>query len=131
MPCKSGRLWTKKDYRDFDYIRAGFSLAQLAGLLAAQVVLQVSAFLYILLFIRRIKKLQEKYKGIDEETKNRFKTYRMAIEKLTKGEKLPQKEWKIIHENEDAYKAYWEEKKLKRKAALKVILYVCAGVRRY
>ena len=122
-------LWTKKDYRDFDYIRAGFSLAQLAGLLAAQVVLQVSAFLYILLFIRRIKKLQEKYKGIDEETKNRFKTYSMAIEKLTKGEKLSQKEWKIIHENENAYKAYREEKKLRRKAAVKgYTLCLCGSV---
>ena len=115
-------LWTKKDYRDFDYIRVSFSLAQLAGLLAAQVLLQVLAFLYIILFIRVIKRAREKYKSVDEETRNRFQAYRAAIDKLINGEKLLREEWKIVRENEDAYKAYCERKtKLRdsRKEAVK------------
>ena len=66
-------LWTKKDYRDVDYIRVSFSLAQLAWLLAAQVALQVLVFLYIFLFIRRIEKLRKKCDRFDyEQLKDRY-----------------------------------------------------------
>jgi hypothetical protein len=100
-------LWTKKDPRDFDYIRVSFTLVQLAGLLAAQVALQALVFLYIFLVIRVIERSRE-YKSADEEAKNRSEVYRALTAKLLNGEKLRREEWKIFHENEDTREVYRE-----------------------
>jgi hypothetical protein len=97
-------LWTLKDAHDFDYVRVSFSLAQIGWLCVAQIVFQVLAFLYIVFFIRRHKRIQSKYK-LDEETKTFLEQYRAAYHKtIVRNEKLTREEWKIFND-EKQYEA--------------------------
>jgi hypothetical protein len=52
-------LWTLKEAHDFDYIRVSLSLAQIGWLCVAQIVFQILAFLYIALFIRRLRRIRK------------------------------------------------------------------------